>query len=105
MAQLGALFHLRRFAADDRRSGAAATSVTVANELLDAFSGVDLGGVDIAFAVQADLMQPVEIAGHPARASETAELFETAAIEDVDGLVGVIADVQTALRVVLGEVH
>src|SRR6185437_6447694 len=82
--------HFRRLAADHGRSGPAATIVAVTGELLDAFSGVDFGGVDIDPAVEADLVQPVEIAGHAAGAPEPAELLERIAVEDVDGLVGVV---------------
>jgi len=68
--------------------------------LVHAFSGVDLAGIDVALAVQTDLMQPVEIAGHPAAMSEPAELLEIVAVQDVNRLVGVVADIEAALRLI-----
>ena len=50
-------------------------------------------------------MQPVEIASHPAAAAQPAELLQVAAVEDVDRLVGVVADIEAGLRLVAGEVH
>src|SRR5208282_5170701 len=91
--------------ADDFGSGTAAARAAIADELLDAFSGVHLGGIDIAVTVQADLMQPVEVAGHATRVAEAAELLKIAASQDVDGLVGIVADIEAALRFIGGEVH
>ena len=96
-------FH--RLAAYDRRSGAAATIFTVADELLDAFSCVDFAGVDVAFAVHADLMHPVEIAGHSPAVSQATELLQIAAIQDVDRLVGEICEIEAALRLVAREIY
>src|SRR5579863_2658008 len=99
------LFAFRRFAAD-RGCAAAATAVrAVPHELLHALSGIDFAGIDVALAVEADLMQPVEIAGHPSAMAEPPELLEFVAAQDVDGLVGVVADIETALRLVGREVH
>src|SRR5208282_6791682 len=68
--------------ADGFRSAAAAAYGPIADDLLDAFPGVGLGGVEIAFAVDADLMQPVKLARHTAGVAESAEFLEIAAIQD-----------------------
>src|SRR5579863_4170928 len=99
------LFSVRRFAADRSRTLAAAAIGAVTGKFLHAFSGVDLASIDIPLAVQADLMQPVEIAGHPAAMSEPAELLQIAAVQDVNRLVGIVADIETALRLIGREVH
>src|ERR1700733_4575501 len=99
------LFSVCRFAADRSRTLAAAPIGAVTREFLHAFSSVDLAGIDVPLAVQADLMQPVEITGHPAAMSESAELLQIAAIQDVNGLVGIVADIEAALRLIGREVH
>src|SRR5581483_5307811 len=96
-ARPAGLFPLRRFAANVGSASAATAARAVTHELLHAFSGVDLAGIDVALAVQAHLMQPVEIAGHPPAMSEPAKLLELVAAHDVDRLVGVVADIETAL--------
>src|SRR5580700_6613493 len=99
------LFSFRRFAADVRGARAATPARAVTDEFLHAFSGIHFARIDIPLAVQAHLMQPVEIAGHPPAMSEPAELLKIVAAEDVDRLVGVVADIEAALRLVGREVH
>src|SRR5580704_2249114 len=47
--------------ADALRTTAAAAECAVADELLNAFAGIHFARVEVARAVQADLVQPVEI--------------------------------------------
>ena len=54
-------------------------------------------------AIDADLVQPVETARHAPRVTEAPELLESAAIENVDGLVGAVRGIQTTLRLVRRE--
>ena len=41
----------------------------------------------------------------PAAASEPAEFLQIASVQDVDGHIGVVADIEATLRLVGGEVH
>ena len=50
-------------------------------------------------------MQPVEVARHPAAVTETAQLLQVAAVQDIDGHVGVVADIEAALLFVFREVQ
>src|SRR3569832_1993057 len=99
------LFPLRRLAADGRGARTATAIRAVTHEFLYALSGIDFAGIDIALAVEADLVQPVKITGHPSAMSEPAELLQFFPAHDVDCLVGFIADVETALWLVRCEVH
>src|ERR1700680_57149 len=87
------------------RSGAAAAVPAIAEKLLDPFCGIDFPCINVALAVHAHLMQVVEVSRHPASAAEPAQLLQIASVQDVDGHVGVVADIETALRLVRGEVH
>src|ERR1700733_13828882 len=53
-------------AAHGFRTGAAAGIRAIAHKFLDAFSFGDFAGIEIAFAVDGDLVQPVEITNHAA---------------------------------------
>src|ERR1700712_2206577 len=55
---MGPLFH---HAADRGRARAAARSRAIAQEFLDALSGIDFRRVNVALAIQADLVEPVEL--------------------------------------------
>src|SRR6185503_2038718 len=92
-------------AANGCRSGSAATGGAIAEKLLDALASVDFGGVDIALATPAHLMSPVEFARRAAAVAEPPEFFEIASIQNINRHVGVVCDVQAALRLVGGEVH
>src|ERR1700731_3790587 len=98
-------FAFGRFAADRRRAAAATAVCAVTHELLHALSGIDLAGIDVALAVEADLKTPVEITGHPAAMAEPPVWWEPVAAQDVDRLVGVFADIEILLRLVGREVH
>jgi hypothetical protein len=50
-------------------------------------------------------MEVMEIASHPACASETAQFLKIVAAEDIDGHIGVVADIEAALSLVGREVH
>src|SRR6185295_9917758 len=50
-------------AADGRPAGAAAAFRAESDELLDALPGIDFGRIDVAVGIDADLVQPVELAG------------------------------------------
>lgn len=56
-------------------AGSAARFAAVADELLDALAGVHFRRVDVAVAIHAHLMQPVEFADHAAAASQPAQLL------------------------------
>src|SRR5436309_6345350 len=96
---------LSQHAADRRPAGAAATLLAVADELLQALSGIDFGGVDIPSRIEADLVQPVELASLAPAPPDPAELFERVALQHVDRHVGVVADVEAGLFRVGREVH
>src|SRR5579862_6197354 len=81
---------LLEHSADGGRSGSAATGRAVAQEFLDALAGVDFGGIDVAFAIQAHLMGPVEFARRAAAVPEATEFFQIASIQNVDRHVGVV---------------
>src|ERR1035437_754241 len=87
------------------KSGSAARVAAVADELLNALTSIDFRGVDVAFAVHAHLMQPMEFAGHAAASSEPAQLLQIAPVQDVDGHVGVVPNIETTLRLVAGETY
>src|SRR6187401_1661633 len=76
---------LFRDAPNSGGTGAAASRRAIADEFLDAFSAVHFGCVDVAFAVQAYLMQPVKLTGVAARASQPPQLLQIAAVEHIDG--------------------
>src|SRR5262249_9466201 len=96
---------LRSLTADHLRAGAAAARRPIAQEFLQALSRVHLGRINVPGGIHADLMQVMEIAGHPASASTTSRFVKILGIEGVGGLVGVVADVEAALSFVGREVH
>src|SRR5436190_415648 len=96
---------LSQYAADSRPAGAAATFLAVADELLQALSGIDFGRVDIPSGIEADLVQPVELASLAPAPPEPSELFERVALQHVARHVGVVADVEAGLSGVGREVH
>src|SRR6266581_630939 len=98
-------FDLWQHAADGRPASAATTWVAVADELLDALPGVDFGRVDVAPGIEADLVQPVELAGFAPAPPEAAELLQRVPLEHVDRHVGVVADIETGLPGVGREIH
>ncbi len=75
-----------------------------AEEFLHPLGGIDFRRIDVAARVDADIVQPVELAQLHAAASYAAQLLQVAAVEDVDGHVGIVADIEAALRPVGGEV-
>src|SRR5215831_2413631 len=95
----------RQHAADGSPTGAAATLRAEADELLNALSRIDLGRVEVAAGIETDLVQPMELAGFASAASDSAELLQRVALEDVDRHVGVVADVEARLRRVGREIH
>ena len=54
---------LLQHATDGFAAGAAAALVTVSDEFLDPLPGVDLGGVQVAVGIDADLVEPMELTG------------------------------------------
>src|ERR1039458_8970171 len=48
--------HLLHGSADGCRAGSAAAGWAIAEKLLDAFTGIDLSGIDVAFTIHADLI-------------------------------------------------
>src|SRR5437763_1743733 len=100
-----ALSVLRSLTAYHVRAGAIAAQRPIAQELLQTFSRIHLGCVNVAIGVEADLMQVMEIAGHSACASDTAKFLKVLAVEDIDGHIGVVADIEAALSLVGREVH
>src|SRR4051794_3634481 len=97
----GLLFAIQG-AAHGGRSCSAAPIGSIAQKLLDSFSGIDLAGIDVPLAVQAYLVDPVKLACHPAAAPEAAELLQIASVQQVDGHVGVITDIEATLRRIFG---
>src|ERR1700721_2745661 len=70
-------------ATHDSRSGSAAAVFPVAQKPLDSFPGVDFRGINVALAVQAHLVQPVEFSRHPAAAPEPAQLLQVGSVQDI----------------------
>jgi len=54
---------LRQHSANGLAAGSAAALLTEADELLDPLPGIDLGRVQIAVGIDADLVKPMELAG------------------------------------------
>src|ERR1700679_585841 len=95
----------RHWSTNRRRAGPTAPVPAITLEFLDALPGIDFPGVEVALAVLAYLMDPVEISCRPAAAPQAAQLLEVGAVENVDGHVGVIRDVEAALLLVFGEIQ
>ena len=74
--------------------------LAIAEEFLNAFAGVDFGGIDVAFAVEADLMQPVEIARPSGRCGRGGRVPADCCDSECRWSVGVVADIEAALRLV-----
>ena len=68
---------LRSLTADHVRAGAAAARRPIAQEFLQALSRIHLGRINVPGGIDADLVQVVEIAGHAACTSETAQFLKT----------------------------
>src|SRR6185369_16079127 len=83
--------------AHGNRSGSAAAGHPIAEELLNPFRGIDFPCVDVSFAVNAHLMKVVEFSSVSATASEPAQFLQIASVQDVDGHVGVVANVEATL--------
>jgi len=50
-------------------------------------------------------VQPVKFARHPAASSQPAEFLQVAPVQDVNGHIGIVANVKAALRLVAREAH
>ena len=65
---------LLRFVRDSAHSGrsrSAAPFVAISHEFLDSFPGIHFASVNVSFAIDAHLMQPVKVASHAAAPPET----------------------------------
>src|SRR3984957_5352963 len=68
-----------------------------APEFLDALSGIDLGGIDVAFGIDRHRMDPVKLPGVAAVVSETADDGPILAVQDPDFIVLAIGAQQIGL--------
>src|ERR1700722_2543571 len=66
-------------------------------EFLDALSGIDLGGIDVAFGIDRHRMDPVKLPGVAAVVSETADDGPILAVQDSDFIVLAIGAQQIGL--------
>jgi len=63
---------LRQHSADRLAAGAAAALVAESDELLNPFPGIDFGRVQVSVRIDADLMEPMELAGFAPASAEPA---------------------------------
>src|SRR5205085_599590 len=75
------------------------------HEALDALTGEHLAGVDVAFRIGRDHVEAEELASPLAHASQPAGDLSIVAIQEPDGVVLDVADVEILLRLVRRERH
>src|SRR6185369_6431751 len=76
-----------------------------AHEFLYAAPESDLGREEIAVFVDREVVDPLELAGHPSGAPEAADLSAVGAAQDVDPSVCAVGDVHVVLRRIVREDH
>src|SRR5437899_6106759 len=91
--------------ADGLPAGAATALLTESDELLDPLPGIDLGRVQVAEGIDADLVEPMELAGFTPAPPEPAQFLQRVPLQHVQRHVGVVADVEAGLLAIGREIH
>src|SRR2546430_9504023 len=96
---------LWQHAADVRPAGAATALLTESDELLDPLPGIDLGCVQVAVRIDADLVEPMELTGFTPAPPEPAQFLQRVPLQHVQRHVGVVADVEAGRLATGRQIH